>query len=136
MTIFGRKFEIERLSDVVLNENRWLCDLLHHWHPSGDPIGRDTDQEGKEHLRLAIRNGYLNFYRAGQSVAKVGFDDGWKLQAKIHSKYVYGKRGRDQSYVTLTSDGYPEELGSKRLLAYGGPACLSKWIANSNAHGG
>ena len=79
MTIFGRKFEIERLSDVVLNENRWLCDLLHHWHPSGDPIGRDTDQEGKEHLRLAIRNGYLNFYRAGQSVAKVGFDDGWKL---------------------------------------------------------
>jgi hypothetical protein len=125
LTIFGRKFQIERLSGEVLNENRWLCDLLHHWHPSGDAIGGPTDQEGKEDLRLAIRNGYLNFYRAGQSVAKVRFDHGGKLQAKIHNKYVCG-----QSYVTLTA------AGCEWHLAYGGPACLSKWIANANEHVG
>jgi hypothetical protein len=56
MTIFGREFQIERLSDGVLNENGWLRDLLLHWHPSGDAIGRHTDQEDKERLRLAIRN--------------------------------------------------------------------------------
>lgn len=69
-------------------------------------------------------------------MAKVGFDDQWKLQAKIHNKFVFGKRGSDQSYVTLTSDGYPEELGSKRLLAYGGPACLDGWISNANDYRG
>ncbi|MDQ6868274.1 MAG: hypothetical protein M3178_07680 [Pseudomonadota bacterium] len=136
MTIFDRKFEIERLSDCVLKENGWLSDLLQLWHPSGDAISRDTDQEGKKDLRLAIRNDSLNFYRAGQSVAKVRFDDEGKLQAKIHNKYVYGERGREQSYVTLTSDGYPEELGSKRLLANGSPACLDGWIANANEHVG
>jgi hypothetical protein len=49
MTIFGREFEIERLSDDVLKKNGWLCDLLHYWHPSGAAIGRHTDQEGEEH---------------------------------------------------------------------------------------
>jgi hypothetical protein len=130
LTIFGREFQIERLSDEVLNENRWLSDLLQLWHPSGDAISRDTDQEGKEHLRLAIRNGYLNFYRAGQSMAKVDIDHGGNLQAKIHNKYVYGKRDCDQNYVTLTADG------CEWHLAYDGPACLRGWISNANAYVG
>jgi hypothetical protein len=130
MTIFGREFEIERLSDGVLKENGWLCDLLHHWHPSGDAIGGHGDQEGKEHLRLAIRNGYLNFYRAGQSVAKVGFDQRENLQAKIHNKYVYGKRGTGQSYVTLTAAGFRKEPGGEPV-SYDG-ADLREWISNAN----
>jgi hypothetical protein len=136
MTIFGRKFPAERLTDAVLKENGWLCDLLRHWHPSGDAIGSPRDQEGKEHLRLAIRNGYLNFYRAGQSVAKVRFDRRGKLQAKIHNKYVYGKRGSGQSYVTLTSAGFPEEAGSEPLTGWGGATCLRGWISNANEYVG
>jgi hypothetical protein len=47
LMIFGREFQIERLSDCVLKENGWLSDLLQLWHPSGDAISRDTDQVGK-----------------------------------------------------------------------------------------
>ena len=47
------------------------------------------------------RNNYLNFYRAGQSVAKVGFVNG-RLTAKIHNKYVYSEKGEGQRYVKLT----------------------------------
>jgi hypothetical protein len=83
LTIFGREFQIERLCDCVLKENGWLSDLLQLWHPSGDAIGRDTDQEGKEHLRLAIHNGSLNFYRAGQSMAKVDFDHGGSFRQRF-----------------------------------------------------
>lgn len=136
MTIFGREFPIERLSDAVFKENAWLCDLLSYWNPSGDAVGRRADQEDKEHLRLAIRYGYLNFYRAGQSVAKVSFDKEGKLQAKIHNKYVYGKRGSGQSYVKLTSAGFPKGLVGNQLIRYGGAACLRGWISNANEHGG
>src|SRR5580704_8115681 len=135
MTIFAREFPIERLSDAILEENGWLCDLLRHWHPSGDAIDRHMDQADEERLRLAVRNGYLNFYRAGQSVAKVCFVRQGKLQAKIHNKYVYGKGGSGGSYVTLTSVGFPE-LGTGRLARYHGPACLRGWISNANEHVG
>jgi hypothetical protein len=128
MTIFDRKFHIERLSDCVFKENGWLSDLLQLWHPSGDAIGGPTDQEGKEDLRLAIRNGTLNFYRAGQSVAKVGFDDGGKLQATIHNKYVYGEQGSGQTYVTLNMTGVRRK--------YNGLHDLRRWISNANEYTG
>ncbi len=70
-------------------------------------LEKRTDRKDEDHLRLAIRNGYLNFYRRGQSVAKVGFDRAGNLQAKIHNKYVCGAEGSGQSHITLTSAGYP-----------------------------
>src|SRR5258707_475086 len=107
MTVFCRNFPVNCLCDAVLKENVWLCDLISRWQPSGNSIGKRMEQESEEHLRLAIRNGYLNFYRAGQSVAKVKFGSG-KLQAEIHKKYVYGDDCGEQRYVKLTSDGFPE----------------------------
>src|SRR5688572_21749886 len=100
MTIFGRNFPVERLSGAVLEQNGWFCDLLRHWQPAGDTVGKDwhAPEEDPTQLRLAIRDGYLNFYRAGQSVARVGFDGGKKLQAKIHKKYVYGDKCNEQGY--------------------------------------
>jgi hypothetical protein len=135
MTIFCRDFPIERVSDSVLAKNGWFCDLLRHWRPSGDAIGTYVVQEEEEHLRLAIRCGYLNFYRAGQSVAKVSFNRGGKLQAKIHNKYVYGIDGSGQRYVTLTSEGFPE-LRTGRLIPYEGPGQLQEWISKANNHVG
>lgn len=63
-------------------EPHWFKDLLSLWRPSGHP-------SGDHGLRLAIRNGYLNFYRLGQSFARVAYVSG-KLIAEVHYKYVLG----------------------------------------------
>lgn len=134
MSTFGREFPIKGLPDIVLKEKYgWLRDLLYLWHPAGDAIGRTEYPQDSDYLRLSVRNGYLNFYRAGQSVAKVGVDRHGKLHAKIHNKYVYGKHGSGQSYVTI-SDAYPENPGSTRLVRYDGPARLREWISEANKH--
>ena len=57
----------------------WMRDLLAEWAPSGTPGS----------LRLAVRNGSLNFYHLGQSVPKVEFTKlGKTATAHVHHKYV------------------------------------------------
>jgi len=119
MTVFSRKFPIECLSDAVLKENEWFRQLLRLWHPAGDanngPAGnaegalvRDAGNRGKiEHLRVAFRSGYMNFYCGGQSIAKVQCV-GERLQAKIHEKYVFGFERNGERYATLSSAGFQE----------------------------
>jgi hypothetical protein len=124
---FGRTFEIDLLTPEVLESNGWLGDLLSRWHPSGAVGGASG-----EHLRLAVRNGYLNFYRAGQSVAKVEFAGG-TLRAKIHKKYVFGDDGEGQTYVTLTSAGFMDSAG--RPTPYT-PHHLREWIKNASGKAG
>jgi hypothetical protein len=142
MATFKRKFPIKDLTKEVLEENAWFSDLLRHWRPAGEaagaagpgngeaPLVRNCETESDpRYLRVAFRNGYMNFYRAGQSIAKVSFGrDG--LQAMIHNKYVYGGNDTGQGYVTLTSKEFPErETG--RLVPYKG---LQEWISNANRH--
>jgi hypothetical protein len=126
-------------SGVDCGGNTWLCDMLRYWRPSGDQfdmhLGKQRAlqahcqglEENPKHLHLAIRNGYMNFYRGGQSVAKVGLDRQGKLQAKIHNKYVYGDEGKGNGYITLTSAGFPE-LGDVRPTCYDSVAGLDKMI--------
>jgi hypothetical protein len=146
MTIFNRKFPVNRLSDAVLGENTWLCDLLRYWRPPGDGIGNDLgrqqapqtagqSEEDPKCLRLAVRKGYLNFYRRGQSVAKVDVDSSEKLRARVHNKYVYGDGGKGNDYVFLTAAGVPER-GTGQLTPYDRITCLDKWISNANAYVG
>jgi hypothetical protein len=92
-------------------------------------------EEDPKRLRLAIRDGYVNFYRGGQSIAKVGFGSRGGLQARIHNKYIYGDEGSGQSYLTVTSAGVADRNipGEK---AYSGLAELRGWIANANNHTG
>ena len=97
MSIFGRNFAVEKITDQVLAENTWLKDMLFHWRPAGDALRRDILEEDPRHLRLAIRNGYFNLYRGGQSVAKIGFGSNGRVQARIHNKYVHGKNGNGQT---------------------------------------
>ncbi|EYD74021.1 hypothetical protein Rumeso_04392 [Rubellimicrobium mesophilum DSM 19309] len=68
-----------------VDDNPWFSDLLARWEPAG---GVRADAE--PHLRLAVRDGYLNFYRNGQSVAKVEFGPRVGLRAEVHAKYVEG----------------------------------------------
>jgi hypothetical protein len=145
MSTFGRKFSIELVSDQILLGNPWFKDMLLLWRPAGDALHRDAikapkqvsnrqlpdEEDHPKHLRLAVRNGYLNLYRGGQSVAKIDFDSDGGLQARIHNKYVNGDRGSGQAYVTLTSAGF---LGQERK--YGGVADLHGWIGNANKHVG
>jgi hypothetical protein len=140
MTDFSREFPIECLTDTVLKENGWFKDLLFRWHPAGDAVNsRLGDTEGMlargcasnkgefQHLRVAFRKGYMNFYCGGQSIANVKFGrDG--LQAKIHEKYVYGIEEPGEHYVTLTSKGFPKR-GTRQLVAYDS---MQEWISNAN----
>jgi hypothetical protein len=147
MSIFGRTFAVEKITGQVLAENPWLKDMLLDWRPAGDAVYRDmTDahkcvssgqmlEEDPRRLRLAIRNGYLNLYRGGQSVAKIGFGSSGCLQARIHNKYVHGEKGSGHTYVTLTSAGLPDQETSG-LRDYGGLAALRGWVANANKHVG
>lgn len=147
MSIFGRTFAIEKITGQALEENPWLRDMLLDWRPAGDAVHRDmteahklvsSDQmleEDPERLRLAIRNGYLNLYRGGQSVAKIGFGSSGSLQARIHNKYVHGEKGSGQTYVSLTSAGLSDNETSVRR-EYRGLADLHRWIANANQYVG
>jgi hypothetical protein len=107
MSIFNREFNVNSVKEVLnAPENAWFRDLLKYWRPAGDLRNtRDKPQAGADHLRLAIRDGYLNFYRAGQSVPKVTFTNG-KLEASVHNKYVYGNKNGGKAYIKITDGGF------------------------------
>jgi hypothetical protein len=144
MTDFNREFPIDCRGEAVLRESGWFSDLLRCWRPAGEAVGagcRNGEvsllpeckaENDLKHLRVAFRDGYMNFYRGGQSIAKVSFLSQKKLQARLHNKYVYGRKEGGQAYVTLTSAEFPErEIG--RLVPYSG---LDSWISNANEYVG
>jgi hypothetical protein len=102
-------------------EPHWFKDLLSLWRPSGHP-------SGNEGLRLAIRNGYLNFYRLGQSIARVSCVRG-ELVADVHYKYILGEPlgYSGPLYLRLTTKG----VFSKGTLVapYEGLSTLLHWIS-------
>lgn len=83
---------------------QWWVSLLSMWRPSGMP------SEGFG-LRLAVRNGYLNLYRQGQSVALVQAGPHGLPIWQLHETYTGKKEGkgyvtvgRDVPYPTTTAD--------------------------------
>jgi hypothetical protein len=147
MSSFARSFPVGSLTDAVVDSNPWFADLLRYWRPAGDALRRDLTaeeplgsqgqiaEEDPKRRRLAIRDGYVNFYRGGQSVARVSFGHKGGLQARIHNKYIYGQGGSGQNYLTLTSAGIADRkiVGEK---AYSGLADLRGWITHANDHTG
>jgi hypothetical protein len=61
--------------------------LLSLWRPDGTPSGEFG-------LRLAIRDGKMNFYRRGQSVGRVSLDGHRRPVLSVHAKYVLPKEER------------------------------------------
>ena len=100
----------------------WMRDLLAEWAPSGTPGS----------LRLAVRNGSLNFYHLGQSVPKVEFPKlGETATALVHHKYVI-RNAKEQTYLKIH---HAEGLGDTgNRCAWGGPTMLASWIANAACH--
>jgi len=117
MTAFRRRFDAERAVD---HPPQWWDDLLLLWRPSGVPAGTHG-------LRLAIRNGSVNFYRKGQSIAYVRFPEGCDPYMELHAKYVYPDSHESivNNRVRITAN--PPE-GSRSVISYEGPAALRRWI--------
>lgn len=91
---FSRGFAGIEIARELLRQGRphWFLDLLTLWRPAGLP----SEDDG---LRLAVRDGYLNFYRHGQSVAKVSVVRG-QLRGEVHVKYFSreARQGPAQAY--------------------------------------
>lgn len=83
MSQFQRRLNrLDSLKDLVdAAGNNWWKELLDKWQLPGTEAGTDG-------LRLAIRDNYLNFYRRGQSVARVSFDTNGSACASVHLKYL------------------------------------------------
>ena len=128
MTKFERKLNTEILKSTDLTTTPWMIDLLRHWYPADHaaPIV-DWAASGKTRklsglrpmgLRLAVRNGYANFYCGGQSIARVTMGRG--LSAKTHQKYLADEAPNAQSYTKLGADH----------------ADVASWMARSHAYHG
>jgi hypothetical protein len=129
MTQFGRMFDargLQALENVLTQSEHghWWKDLLTLWRPSGQP----TEDYG---LRLAVRNGYMNFYRCGQSVARVSLNRRRQPILSVHAKYVLPKGDRNtvigQEYITLTTTSLVRR-GEHAPLPYEGIETLKGWI--------
>ena len=99
-----------------------MRDLLAEWAPSGN-CGS---------FRLAVRNGYVNFYHQGQSVSKVEFPKRKALAtSRIHHKYVV-PNASGQTYLKIQPFDGLDDAGGR--CAWGGREMLDSWIANSACH--
>ena len=122
MSVFGRTIPDEAMivaRRLVSEKTGWFPDLLRNWAPSGS-IGQ---------LRIAIRNGYVNFYAKGQSVAKITFNRRNRcLALNIHSKYATPSNNSGQKYVRFDMSG-DSNLASE--VRYYGSQTLDFWIGNA-----
>lgn len=128
MSEFDRKLPanaLPALERLTKAETDWWPDLLASWAPSGI-VGP---------LRLAVRNGYMNFYAGGQSVAKVAFRRGGaRPTLSIHHKYVIEPKQTGQLYIKLDTGEGCDSAGHP--CGWGGPAMLERWICRSGTHRG
>ena len=112
MTEFQRRLGLGAHSAAQMASTPWLVDLLRNWYPSGHAMPmvewvptaafpKASPGLRPTGLRLAIRNGYVNFYCGGQSIARVSI--GQRLTAETHEKYVTDAEVDGQRYVKLGS---------------------------------
>jgi len=121
MSQFARR--LDHLNALIERSDKpeWWSDLLSLWRPSGV----DAGDHG---LRLAIRNNYINFYRRGQSIARVEIDRDGAPTATTHIKYVDTSKGErfGQEYVKLHDDWLLRS--GERWKRYEGVRSLKEWI--------
>lgn len=124
MRTFGRSFDIAALaewdSQHPASAVRALfehCALPGHETTSAQP------------LRVGARNGYLNFYAKGQSVAKLSLArEGPKLS--VHSAYVSGRERNDLSGNPPEARTYVT-FGPEALVGSSTVAQIGSWIATA-----
>jgi hypothetical protein len=121
------------LDGLTASEDRnWGKDLLSAWAPSGTPA------TSRRTLRLAVRDNYLNFYRSGQSVARVSIDRAGNPLLTTHVKYHFEDRAKlPQAYLVVVGDRlrYPAAVSPGVEMHYTS-ALLERWTARSLSHRG
>lgn len=123
MDTFKRSFPAEHICN--LRHNPGIAALFDRWVLPGE-------QSGDHGLRLAVRNGYLNFYVMGQSVAELRISAG-EPRLKLHRKYyeltAKGTAGgveHGQKYETVKGEA----------LATLGQSVVDKWISTAETYAG
>lgn len=98
--------------------DNWWKDLLSLWQPSGNPSSTDG-------LRLAVRDGSLNFYRFGQSIAKITCRSNGRCTAEISRKYI-GLDDEHSNYVV-----FGDSNKKSQTIGYDGINALRAWMKNA-----
>ncbi len=126
MIIFDRRFDVAGLLAWHRNQsNDGIAALVSRWVLPGE----DAQAFG---LRVAIRNGYLNLYVKGQSVAELRMFAGWP-RLKVHAKYVAcAANGSDEARII--GQRYKRILGEDiRDLNAG---TIDDWIRTAETYAG
>lgn len=127
MPSFTRSFAVEVLAewDAKYPGNA-VRTLFNHWCLPGEKATGDAL------LRLGLRDGYLNFYIRGQSVAKLACGrSGPKLSA--HQAYVTGRRKNGAGAGTPPVQGYQDYDGTA-LADRATSALIAGWIATADSY--
>lgn len=125
MPLFSRSFAVDALAGwIASNPDSAIRTLFDRWCPPG------RKASGKEVLRLGLRDGYLNFYIKGQSVAKLSAGrSGPKLA--VHRAYANGRRrGR---YDAPPVQGY-ENYDAKSLADPVTGTLIANWIETAESY--
>ena len=102
---FKRNFNVESLKGHVDNRQSLIGALLDRWVLPGERFP-DSGPPRDVPLRLAVRDGYLNLYANGQSVAKISAAGG-KPRLDVHWKYVEGIRKTPGTELSNLNICYP-----------------------------
>lgn len=124
MTTFDRTIcglDRARIGQHV-QDSQWLRDLLSLWTPAGTEAGDGLP------VRLAVRDGYVNFYCRGRSIAKVYFAKK-VLSAEIHGKYVSEPpHPPKNNMVKLRGRTLSRSAEPVIREEYGGLDMLQRWV--------
>ncbi len=113
--LFRRQISVDLLRSHTSDPQSIIGELFSRWCLPGKCSERD---DGLPALRLAIRDGYLNFYANGRSIAKI--DAKRSLSLKVHKAYC-GEVSRSD-YV------------SRPLTAKDPEAVVNDWMRCAHGH--
>lgn len=132
MSQFHRSFPLGFLTAERLSTDLWLEELLQLWRVAGE--GPVHDEEGHPvHLRFAVRAGTANFYRDGQSVARLNAPRGGEPYAKIHVKYVDERPDLGQDTHRIDKNGITSRDGVTAPFI---PGHVARWSRKTNSYSG
>jgi len=120
---FKRNFSTDHLCD--LRRNPGIAALFDRWVLPGE-------QAGDHGLRLAVRNGYLNFYVKGQSVAELRISGG-EPRLKLHCKY---NKLAEKGSARAVEHGQKYETVRGDALATVGHGVVDGWIKTAETYAG
>lgn len=124
MPTFRRAFDGEKLAAWdQQHAGNAVHALFDRWALPGEAAS------GTRTLRVGIRDGYLNLYAKGQSVAKLSIG-GAGPSISVHDAYVSGRRagepgGAGQTYVTFDAAALADPATA---------ALVPGWIATAESH--